>query len=131
MGEKRTVAVATEDKLGLSGEVAMHFGRCPFFTLVEIEDGSIGDVAIVPNPHFDQHQPGVMPRFIQGFGAQVILAGGMGPRAVQTFRSFGMDVVTGVVGTVDKVLEAYLDGTATGIVPCRHDHPESCGGHGP
>lgn len=123
------VAVASEDKKGLQGEVSMHFGRCPFYTLIEIEDGKIADSKTVENPHFGHHQPGVMPRFINDLGAHVILAGGMGPRAVQMFQGFGMDVVTGAVGQVEKVVEAYLSGSLSGIVPCNHDHPESCGGH--
>ena len=40
-----------------------------------------------------------------------------------------MDVATGAVGQVGKVVEAYLQGRLGGIVPCAHDHPESCGGH--
>jgi predicted Fe-Mo cluster-binding NifX family protein len=129
MSNKKIVAVASEDDRGLSAEVAMHFGRCPFYTLVEVEEGRTLTSRTVPNPHFGQHQPGVMPRFIHGLGAQVILAGGMGPRALQLFQGFGMDVVTGAIGRVDKVVEAYLNGSISGIVPCQHDHPESCGGH--
>jgi hypothetical protein len=29
------------------------------------------------------------------------------------------------------VLGAYLRGEHKGVVPCAHDHPYSCGGHGP
>lgn len=129
MSSKQTIAVASEDPRGLQGEVAMHFGRCPYYTLVEIEDGRIGASKSVENPHFGNHQPGVMPRFIHGLGADVILAGGMGPRAIQMFQGFGMTVATGAVGQVEKVVEAFLKGELSGIVPCHHDHPESCGGH--
>ncbi len=129
MSEKKVVAVATNDDKVLQGEVSMHFGRCPFFTLVEVQDGKMGEARCVENPHYNNHQPGVMPGFIHGLGADVILAGGMGPKAVQLFHRFGMDVATGGVGRVGSVLEAYLDGSLSGIVPCSHDHPESCGDH--
>jgi len=130
MKNKRVVAVATEDDKVLDGEVSMHFGRCRYYTLVEVEDNRIGDARCVENPHFNNHQPGVMPSFIQGLGADVILAGGMGPKAVHMFHGFGMDVATGAVGTVGKVVEAYLNGLVSGTVPCNHDHDDSCGGHG-
>jgi predicted Fe-Mo cluster-binding NifX family protein len=71
-----------------------------------------------------------MPGFIHGLGADVILAGGMGPRAVDMFHAYGIEVATGAVGNVRKVLEAYLRGEVRGIVPCAHDHEDSCGGHG-
>jgi len=129
MSAKQTIAVASEDQAGLTGEVAMHFGRCPYYTLIDVEEGRLGRAKIIENPYFGEHKPGVMPRFVHGLGADVILAGGMGPRAVQMFESFGMTVATGAKGRVDKVVEAYLDGQISGIVPCSHDHPESCGGH--
>ena len=122
------IAVACETDGGLEGEVSAHFGRCPYYTVVRAKDGKILDHEVVENPHYNEHQPGLMPRFIKGLGADVILSGGMGPRAVQMFESFGIDVATGAVGVAGKVLEAYLSGELTGTVPCTHDHPESCGG---
>jgi Mrp family chromosome partitioning ATPase/predicted Fe-Mo cluster-binding NifX family protein len=130
MTQKRLVAVATDNDNMLDGEVSMHFGRCPYYTLVEVQDGRVGSTRAVKNPHFNNHQPGVMPEFIHSLGAHVILAGGMGPRAIQHFHGLGMDVATGAVGRVGSVVEAYLGGNLSGIVPCHHDHPESCGAHG-
>ncbi len=129
MKNTRLVAVATDDDKVLNGEVSMHFGRCRYYTLVEVEADRIGDARCVENPHYDNHQPGVMPAYIHGLGADVILAGGMGPKAVNMFHGFGMDVATGAVGQVGKVVEAYLKGLVSGIVPCNHDHDDSCGGH--
>jgi predicted Fe-Mo cluster-binding NifX family protein len=82
---------------------------------------------IVSNPYFEVHRPGVVPRFIRDLGSHVIIAGGMGPRAIEMFHGFGIDVATGATGTVSTVLGAYLRGEHRGVVPCAHDHPESCG----
>jgi predicted Fe-Mo cluster-binding NifX family protein len=81
------------------------------------------------NVHYGNHQPGQMPMFIRDLGANVILAGGMGPRAIDMFHGFGIEVATGAVGNIGKVLDAYLRGEVKGIVACEHDHPDSCGGH--
>ena len=126
----KKIAFACEESRELDSEMSMHFGRCPFFTVVEVADGEVGKTEVVQNPHYGNHQQGVVPQFIHSLGATVILAGGMGPRAVQLFRGFGIDVATGAVGQVDRVLEEYLSGHLTGVVPCAHDHPESCGQHG-
>ena len=123
------IAVAAEDDNGLDGEVSQHFGRCPHYVVVEVTGEHIAETQIVANPHFGNHQPGQMPNFIRDLGVDVILAGGMGPRAVDMFHSFGMEVVTGAVGNVGRVLWAYLHGEIKGIVPCSHDHSDSCGGH--
>ena len=129
MAEKRLIAIAAEDDRGMNAEVSAHFGRCPFYVLADIDSGSITGSRVVANPHFGAHQPGVMPDYIRSLGADVIIAGGMGPRAIDMFHGFGIDVATGAVGLVEKVLMAYLKGEHRGVVPCRHDHPESCGGH--
>ncbi len=124
----RKLAVACEDDRGLDGQVSGHFGRCPAYTVVEVQDGAIVGARVETNPHFGNHQPGTMPVFVRGLGANVVIAGGMGPRAIDMFTEFGIEVATGAVGNVRRVVEAYLRGELQGIVPCAHDHPESCGG---
>lgn len=123
------IAIASEDNKGLDGQVSAHFGRCPNYVMAEVEGGQVVSHKVVRNPHHDQHKPGQMPRFINSLGADVILAGGMGPMAVNMFRGFGIDVATGISGTIRDAVEGYLGGNLQGIVPCNHDHPESCGGH--
>jgi len=123
----KVIAVAAEDELGLEGQVSGHFGRCPAYVLVETKGADVVGSRVVRNPHYGNHQPGQMPTFIHGLGAHAILAGGMGPRAVDMFHEFNMEVATGAVGKVRNVVAAYLRGEIKGIVPCAHDHPESCG----
>ena len=130
MSEERVIAVAAEDDRGLEGEVGAHFGRCPYYVLVETNDHTVTGSRVVANPYFDGHRPGVMPRFIRELGSNVIIAGGMGPKAIEMFHGFGIDVATGVTGSVSSVLGAYLRGEHRGVVPCAHDHPDSCGEHG-
>jgi predicted Fe-Mo cluster-binding NifX family protein len=126
--EMRSIAVAAEDESGLDGRVAGHFGRCPAYVVVEALGQEIRGSRVVANPHVETHQPGQVPRFIQGLGVEAILAGGMGPRAVAMFAEYGIDVATGLVGTVRDVVGGYLRGEVAGTVPCGHDHPSSCGG---
>jgi predicted Fe-Mo cluster-binding NifX family protein len=129
MSEERLIAVASEDDRGLGGKVSAHFGRCPYYVLVEANRGTVTGSRVVANPYFELHRPGVMPRFIRDLGTNVIIAGGMGPRAIEMFRGFGIDVATGLTGAVDEVLGAYLRGKHRGVVPCAHDHPDSRGEH--
>jgi predicted Fe-Mo cluster-binding NifX family protein len=130
MTSTRRIAIAAEGDRGLESDVSAHFGRCPFYVMVELCDGQRGAVEVLANPFFGQHQPGVVPQFLHEHRADVVLAGGMGPRAIAMFRRFGIDVVTGALGNAGKVLDAYLQGELRGIVPCEHDHPDSCGEHG-
>jgi len=124
------IALASEDHLGLEGSISPHFGRCPYYTLVNVEGNKILGVEVLKNPYYPNHQPGVIPQFIHAQKANVMIAGGMGPRAIDFFHQFGIDVATGVQGKVREVVEAYLRGEIQGIVACEHHgHDHECGGH--
>lgn len=120
------LAFASEDRLGLEGEVSMHFGRCPYYTFLEVEKGQVKDMQIIDNPYYGNHVPGKVPEFIHSQKAEVMIAGGMGPRAIQFFDDYGIEAVTGAFGKIKDVLEAYLQGNLRGAGACHHDHPESC-----
>ena len=123
------VAVACDDESGLEAQVSAHFGRCPSYTVAVMKGDEIVSHEVAVNPHFSHHAPGEVPRFLIGLGADVVLAGGMGPRAVMMLNQGGVEVATGMTGTVRDAIRGWVAG-ARGITPCQHDHPESCGGHG-
>lgn len=123
----KRIALACEDGSGLDGYLSAHFGRCPFYTFVEVEGNRILKSEVVRNPHFPNHQPGVIPEFIHAQKADVMIAGGMGPRAIDFFTQFGIDVATGVEGKARDIVEAYLRGEIEGIVACEHHgHDHGC-----
>ncbi|MGD1996927.1 MAG: NifB/NifX family molybdenum-iron cluster-binding protein [Anaerolineae bacterium] len=122
------VAVSADDTNGLDGVVSPHFGRCPYFVLVDLEGKEVKGISAVPNPYCGQHQPGQVPGFIHSQEADVMLTGGMGRRAIAFFQQYGVQAVTGASGTVRHALERYLGGELRGAEPCResieHAHGE-------
>ncbi len=100
------IAISTD-----GGQVSAHFGRCPEFTIVEIEDGRVIKKEVIPNPG---HQPGFLPGFLAEMGVKAIIAGGMGPRACSLFEEKGIDTIVGVEGsvsdTVGKIVAGELQG---------------------
>ncbi len=119
----RKIALAANDTLGLDGEMSMHFGRCPAYVVAYVDDSNqLQKTEVVENPYFNQHVPGQVPSFINSLQVNAIIAGGMGPKAIDMFRGFGIDVVTGVGGRIGNVLQAYLEGKISGAAGCAHDH---------
>ncbi|MBN2006150.1 MAG: NifB/NifX family molybdenum-iron cluster-binding protein [Anaerolineae bacterium] len=112
------IALAVLDASGLDAQISPHFGRCPYFTVVEVEGAEVRAVETVANPHYPNHEPGQIPAFIHSLGAQVMLAGGMGGRAVAFFQQYGVEPATGAAGTVRESLTRYLGGELTGAAPC-------------
>jgi predicted Fe-Mo cluster-binding NifX family protein len=74
--------------------------------------------SLTPPPH----EPGVLPAWLHEQGAQVIIAGGMGQRALSLFVQNGITVVIGAPTEPYEVLiHAYLDGSLqTGANVCDH-----------
>ena len=91
--------------------VSPHFGRCPSFTIVEIEDDKLLNKEVVPNPG---HSPGAIPQFLHAKGVKAIIAGGMGQRASMFFNDLGIEAIVGVSGKIDDVVGQLLKGTLKG-----------------
>jgi predicted Fe-Mo cluster-binding NifX family protein len=101
------------------GKLTAHFGHCQEFALVEVEDNQIKAKEIqVPPPH----EPGVLPKWLHEQGADVIIAGGMGMRAIDLFAQNGIKVMTGAPSlTPEELVKQYLDNTlTTGDNLCDH-----------
>jgi predicted Fe-Mo cluster-binding NifX family protein len=127
------IAVSSESKNGLDSIVAEHFGRCPAFVLVDVENGVIGAVHSVDNPFYPNHEPGQVPNFIASQGANVMLTGGMGGRAIMFFQQANVEAVTGASGTVRQAVELYLGGGLQNAAPCQESVEHGHGnmhGHG-
>jgi len=101
------------------GKLTAHFGHCQEFAIVEVEDDQIkGKQILVPPPH----EPGVLPRWLHELGANVIIAGGMGQRAIGLFQQHGISVVTGAPALEPETLvQSYLDNSLeSGSNLCDH-----------
>ncbi|MCD4656726.1 MAG: NifB/NifX family molybdenum-iron cluster-binding protein [Planctomycetes bacterium] len=126
MSAKKLIVVSSEDNNGLEGNVSGHFGGCPFFTLIEVENNEIKEHLVVENPHFQLHQPGIIPEYIKSLDTNVIISGGMGARAQKLFNQFGIEPVTGASGKIEDNVKAYLANKLKGAEPCRHNE-HGCG----
>jgi predicted Fe-Mo cluster-binding NifX family protein len=88
--------------------VSAHFGRCPLFTIVDIEKGKPAKKTQVENPG---HEPGAIPEFLHEKGVNCIIAGGMGMRAESFFRGYNIKTIVGISGRIDAVIKQLEQGT--------------------
>ena len=95
------------------GRLAMHFGHCEQFALIDVDETSREhrSTAVLDAP---PHEPGLLPRWLHEQGADVIIAGGMGQRAQQLFAERDIRVIYGVPSdTPETIVESFLNGTVT------------------
>jgi len=102
------VAVPVNENRGMESEISTHFGRARYFAFVDIEGNDVAGVEVVPVP-FEEHDPGDLPNFVKEHGGDVVLAYGMGGKAMAYFRNLGIEVVTGAYGRLDDVIRAFVD----------------------
>jgi len=101
------------------GKLAVHFGHSQAFAVIEVEENEIKDKKyLVPPPH----EPGVLPKWLDDLGADVIIAGGMGHRAIGLFEQYGIKVITGAPALEpEELVTSYLeDRLITGENLCDH-----------
>ena len=115
------IAISVENDKGLESQIAMHFGRSPYFAFVELEGEEVQNIEVQPSRFADGHKHGQVPNFIKEQQANVMLSGGMGQGAIGFFEQFGIETATGASGTVIATLEKYFKGELSQAAPCSHD----------
>lgn len=105
----------------IDGRLCAHFGHCERFALIDTDPAA---KTIVGRQEVDapEHQPGLLPGWLADRGADIVVAGGMGPRAQDLFAQRGIEVVIGVPSDdPETVVQSYLAGTLrTGENSCDH-----------
>ncbi len=91
--------------------ISPHFGRCPSFTIAEIEGNKVVNKETIDNPG---HEPGLIPEFLKSLGVNTIIAAGMGSRATDLFNDYGISYVLGVDGKVDDIIVSFIKGELKG-----------------
>ena len=93
--------------------VDARFGRCAYFVIVEVEGNEIKGYEAVKNPStVAMRGAGIQAaRIIANKGAEVVIAGNVGPNAFDVLSGAGLKIVTGVGGvTVREAVQKYLNG---------------------
>ncbi len=115
-GETMKIAMPTAE-----GNLCLHFGHCQKFAVVEVDTGArkvLGTAWLDP----PSHEPGALPKLLSSQGVHLVIAGGMGMRAQEFFKEFGVDVVVGATpGPPEEIAMDYLEGKLqTGNNICDH-----------
>nr|MBN2277396.1 NifB/NifX family molybdenum-iron cluster-binding protein [candidate division Zixibacteria bacterium] len=92
------------------GRLSAHFGHCQEFALIDVDTDNkkiMKSERLVPPPH----EPGVLPGWLAQMDCNLIIAGGMGHRAISMFNQNGISVVTGAMALKpEEIVMSYLNG---------------------
>jgi ATP-binding protein involved in chromosome partitioning len=98
----------------MSGDcLEQHFGHCEKFAMVDVAAGS-KDAGTVTEIAAPEHQPGLLPPWLRDHGVTLVIAGGMGARALSLLQEVSIEVVTGAPSeSAATLVRLYLDGKLT------------------
>ena len=120
------IAVPSVGNGGLAGQRSQHFGHCDAFTLVDVKNGEISNVTIVPN---QEHQEGgcmVPVVALSNLKVNALIVGGIGPRPLMGFNEAGIDVYH---DAICPEIKPVVEGLIAGNLPII-SADQTCGGGG-
>ncbi|MDW7771484.1 MAG: NifB/NifX family molybdenum-iron cluster-binding protein [Desulfobulbaceae bacterium] len=118
------VAFPSEGSGGLDGRRAGHFGHCDVFTCIDVEDGEIREISILPNREHVQGGCKVPVNLLAENRVNALVVGGIGMRPLLGFRQAGIEVYHDAERVeIRTVVEDFI----AGILPKITDS-QVCGG---
>lgn len=117
-----------------NGEVCQHFGKAPQFKIYDVTPQGVQE-SIVVDAGCSGHD--ALAELMAAQGVQAVLCGGIGHGALVALAQENIDVVPGVSGNPDDVIDALIAGTLVPEGGCGcgcgcggHDHDHEAGGCG-
>ncbi len=103
------IAISSTDQ-NIKANVSDFFGRCPYFIILEVKDGQIEKTEVIKNENIDQNSgAGVSTaQLIAEKDVNVVIAGNVGPRALDILRQFNIEAYSGK-GNIEEALQAFID----------------------
>lgn len=94
----------------LESGVDSRFGRCPYFLIVEIEDGKIKEFKAIENTAAEQAGGAgiTSAQIVANEEVKAVITTNVGPRAMGVFQQLEIEIYQGE-GKIKEVIEKFLD----------------------
>jgi predicted Fe-Mo cluster-binding NifX family protein len=110
--------------------VFQHFGKCPSFLLVNMENGEIVSKEVLSSGGSGH---GALATLLAQANVDTLICGGIGQGARDALAQNNIQVIAGANGNVDVIIDALKAGTLKDDPSgsCNHHHEEghTCGDH--
>ena len=100
------ILIPTEDLEG--SQVADHFGRAPFFTVIDLDDDGT-EIKKQVHPNTGEHSGGRghAHNNVQKYQPRAVIVQGMGPRGIMSFQAQNIAVLRANSSLVPEIIQAF------------------------
>ncbi len=104
------ISVPSMDNQGLSSEISIHFGKSPYFTILNVKNNQIEEIEVIKS--LGRHEGGKMTaaEIVIQSKADVLLCANLGSKAVEMLNENGVKIYVGAFGTVENTFEQRKNG---------------------
>ncbi len=102
------IALSASQK-DLDSTIDPRFGRCAYFLIINPDDMSF-DCFENESANLGGGAGIQAAQFVVSHGATVVITGNMGPNAVNALSSAGVEIITGINGSIKTAVEQYIKG---------------------
>ena len=120
---KSRIVIPTDDKNAT--EIAEHFGRAPFFAVIDLEEGgSTIEMNVQPNTEEHSGGKGHAQDNVLQYNPKAIIVQGMGPRGIMSFQSQNIAVLRANSRSISELVHAFshheLEELTEGCIDAHH-----------
>lgn len=120
----KRIVIPVENKAGLEAKVVQHFGRAPYYAIVELEEkGQILNVKTEENTGEHVGGTGHPHENLLALNPDVIIAYTMGPGGLHSFQNAGVTVLKATEDTIKGNVNFFKEGKLKELMGgCEHVH---------
>ncbi len=104
------ILIPLDDNQGFKSKISLHFGRAPYFALVDLEKGKVS-LKVVENPRSKGVKPGELALSLNVDG--VVIRGDIGVRALRMLREAGISIYVITSKTLGEAIKELTEGMLT------------------
>jgi predicted Fe-Mo cluster-binding NifX family protein len=123
------IVIPVEDNTGLDAPVAPHFGRAPYFAIVDLDDNRT-IISTKSEINRGEHVGGTghPHEHLLSLKPDIFVVYGMGPGCLMSLQDAGITVLKAEGNTANDIAKLYKQGKLeplTGACPHSHEHEHS------
>ena len=115
---RRKIIIPSESPGGLNAAPCEHFGQCPVFTAVTVEENAISSVDVIPNSHVGCRNCFDPIKYLWERGMSALLVYKLAVFPLRILDTLGISVFRiNTAASVQEAVEAYLQGQLKVFTP--------------